>query len=82
MLGKAVEVYQQMQCESCRGLPHLRSEPSQVGVLHKASRLWAKVILGKVWQGAPREAKGYPLALHILLPYAGNHLHSTASVSA
>ena len=60
---------------------HLGREAAEVGVLHKAAGLGAQVVLGEVRQGAPLEAEGYPLALHILLPHAGNHLHATISAS-
>lgn len=33
-------------------------------------------------QCAALEAEGYPLALHILLPHAGNHLRSSTNISA
>ncbi len=60
---------------------HLWSKASQVGVLHKASRLRAIVILGEVGQGAAPKPKGDALALHILLPHTGNHLHMTTYIS-
>ena len=60
----------------------LRGEASQVGVLHKTAGLWAEVVLGEVGQGAPLEAKGYALALHVLLPHAGNHLRDSQRASA
>ena len=60
---------------------HLWSKASQVGVLHKASRLRTIVILGEVGQGAAPKPKGDPLALHVLLPHTGNHLHMTTYMS-
>jgi hypothetical protein len=60
---------------------HLWSKASQVGVLHKASRLRAIVILGEVGQGAAPKPKGDALALHVLLPHTGNHLHVTTHMS-
>ncbi len=59
----------------------LWSKASQVGVLHKASRLRTIVILGEVGQGAAPKPKGDALALHVLLPHTGNHLHMITYVS-
>ena len=73
-----------MQVRAGRGVDEgarLGCKAAEVGVLHEAAGLRAQVVLGEVRQGAPLEAKGYPLALHVLLPHAGNHLHTTVSTS-
>mmetsp|Transcript_12899 Transcript_12899/g.36269 ORF Transcript_12899/g.36269 Transcript_12899/m.36269 type:complete len:465 (-) Transcript_12899:2165-3559(-) len=52
----------------------LGREATKVGVLHKAAGLRAVIIGGEVRQRPPHEAIGDALALHVLLPHAGNHL--------
>lgn len=52
----------------------LGCQPSQIRVLDKPAGLRPEIVLREVRKGSPGETERDPLALHVLLPHASNHL--------